>query len=161
MRSVRNVAVCLAIMGVGLPATADVKSIHGAICQPTSVASGASVGYQEIYGVVAVGGNVQVVCPLMRDRMNSTSSLTSMTTEVYVPSGGGIDCTLYSQTEDGSAGYYVDVDSASRTTAGEGQITLYVDSSSGNEGAYGLYCSMSENSAIRHIYTSENDGASD
>jgi hypothetical protein len=162
MKPFRNFALCLAILGLSLPAAADQKSVHAAICQTQYLESGASLSYAESLGIVAVGGFVYVVCPLMRDRINSTTSLSSAAVEVYVPSGGEVYCALYSQGEDsGGAGTTVDFDSGNRTTAGEGQINLSVDSSNGNEGAYGLFCSLTEDSQIHHIQTNESDSASD
>ena len=161
MKQIRSFAICLAILGVGLPATADVKAIHGAVCQTDTLFTGASVKYNAVDGVYVSGGGAYVACPLIRDRINSSTSLTSVTAEVYIPSGGGMLCTLYSQTEDSGAGSYVDTDSEERYTAGEGQMSYAVSSSSGNEGSYGLFCDMSNGSAIRHIHINESNSATD
>jgi hypothetical protein len=161
MKHGRNFAICLAILGVGLPAAADTKSVHGAVCQTAQLFTGASVNYEAVDGVSVSGGGAYVVCPLMRDRINSSTSMTSVVAEVFIPSGGGILCGLYSQTEDASAGDYVDVDSEERYTAGEGQMSFSVDSSNGNEGSYGLFCDMGDFTEIHHIHTNESDSATD
>jgi hypothetical protein len=161
MKPMQSFAVCLAILGVGVPAAADVKTVHGAVCQPQYFEPGASISYGEVGGVSASNGFIYVVCPLMRDRISSTTSLTSTATEVTIPSGGSVYCALYSQTEDSSAGSFVDFDSEERTTAGVGQINLSVDSSGGNEGAYGMFCSLSDDSILHHIHTNENNSATD
>jgi hypothetical protein len=161
MKQTRSFVLCLAILGVGLPAAADTKSIHGAACQEAQLFTGSSVHYGAVSGIYVQGAGAYVVCPLIRDRINSTTSMSSVVAEVYIPSGGFILCSLYSQTEDSGSGNYVDVDSQERYTAGNGQMSFSVDSSNGNEGSYGLFCDMSGDTEIRHIHTDENNGATD
>jgi hypothetical protein len=160
MKPIRSVAFCLMILGVGIPAAADTKSVHGAVCQATQVFSGGSVTYGGDNGI-SVSGGAYVVCPLMRDRINSSSSLSSAVAEVWISSSSGsILCNFYSQGEDSGAGSYVDVDTVERYTSGEGQMTFSVSSSNGNEGTYGMFCDIS-NATIRHIHTNESDSATD
>jgi hypothetical protein len=159
MKQIRSIAFCLTIMGVGLPASADIKSVHGAVCQPEQFSWADNVSYGSD-GVRSVGGT-HVICPLMRDRINSSTSMSSVVAEVAIATGGSINCTLSSQTEDGAAGSTVDTDSVSSSTSGETQMTFSVDSSNGNEGTYSLFCDMSNDSLIHHIYTNEDNGASD
>jgi hypothetical protein len=160
MKPVQCFALCLTILGVGLPAAADEKSIAAAICQPQYIPAGASISYTDMGGVAAANGSIYVVCPLMRDRMNWAST-TQTYTELTIPSGGSVYCALYSQNEDGLAASTVDVDTVNRTTAGLGSIGLSVTTSSGNEGAYGMYCSLSSGSELYHIYTNENNNGTE
>jgi hypothetical protein len=155
MKHVRTVALCLTILSVGLPAAADLKSIHGGVCQAVQVFGSGSVGPESIDGFVVNADGAYAVCPLMRDRVNSSSSLSSAVAEVYIPSGGYINCNFYSQTEDGSAGDYVDIDTVERSTVGEGQMTFSVSSSTGAEGSYGMFCDMGSGTQIHHIYLNE------
>jgi hypothetical protein len=161
MKPAQCFALCLTILGVGLPAAADEKSVAAAICQPQYIPSGASISYTDMGGVAAVGGSIYVVCPLMRDRMNWGTHETQMYTELTIPSGGSVYCALYSQNEDGLAANVVDVDTENRTTAGLGSIGLSVNPSNGNEGAYGLFCSLSAGSILYHISTNENNNGTE
>jgi hypothetical protein len=161
MKQIRGFALCLAILSVGLPATADIKSFHGAMCQPIIPFNVENIYPNAIDGVVAVNGYGHVICPLMRDRINSSTSLNSVVAEVFIPTGGEVDCTIYSQTEDGSAGDFVDSYNDSSTTPGETQLSFSLDSSSGNEGTYALWCYMTQDSQIHHVHTSEDNGATD
>jgi hypothetical protein len=140
---------------VAVPASADIKSLHGAVCQINHVFSG-SVTYSAEDGVTVSGG-AYLVCPIMRDRINSSTSLSEVVVEVDV-FGGGVLCTLSSQGEDGSAGSTVDTDSDE--IYADGQLDFVVDSSSGNEGAYGLFCDTS-NASILHIHVNESNSATD
>jgi hypothetical protein len=158
LKKAGSLALCLGILGVAVPASGDTKSVHGAICQTDTLFNGGSVVRSAIDGVYVSGpsgAGAYVVCPLIRDRINSSTSMSAVVIEVYIPSGGGILCGLYSQSEDGSAGSYVDVDSEERYTTGQGQMSFSVTSSSGNEGTYGLFCDMSNGTKIHHIHTDE------
>jgi hypothetical protein len=161
MKQLHGVALCLAILGVGLPAAADVKAIHGAVCQPAEGYDLGDLHYNVVWGVVG-DANVNVVCPLVRDRINSSTSLNSVVAEVfnYTGSGNNFQCTLYAQVED-SAGSYIDFDTESTSTSGFAQLTFGVTSTSGNEGTYGLECSMGVDDEIVHIHINEDSGASD
>jgi hypothetical protein len=161
MKQIRNLAICLAIVGVGLPATADVKSIHGSVCQPYGGFDKSDLSYNAVTGVVA-DTNVEVVCPLLRDRINSATSLSSVVVEVnnYTSSGNNFDCTLYAQTED-SGGSYVDTDNQTTSTSGATQMTFNVTSTNGNEGTYGLLCEMGTFDTIHHIHINEDNSATD
>jgi hypothetical protein len=155
MKKAGSFALCLGILGVAVPASGDTKSVHGAICQTDYLFTGASVKRSAIDGIYTEGGEAYVVCPLIRDRISSSSSMSAVVAEVYIPSGGFILCSLWSQDEDGSAGGYVDVDAVERNTAGQGQMSFNVSSSNGNEGTYGLFCDMSNGSKLHHIHTDE------
>lgn len=161
MKYIGSLALGLAILGLGLPAAADVKSIHGGVCQAVQLFGSGTANPDAVNGFTVATDAAYVVCPLMRDRINSSSSLDSVVAEVYIPSSGYILCNFYSQTEDGSAGGYVDIDTVERYTSGEGQMTFSVTSSSGNEGSYGLFCDMSSGSQIHHFYINESDSATD
>ncbi len=145
----------LAILGVVVPAAgSDTKSIHGAVCQPGSLGS---LSYNAYYGAAASGGEAYAICPLMRDRINSTTTLSSAVVEFFIPGGGFAYCSLYSQTEDGSYGY-VDYDTQEANTSGAVQLSFHVDSTAGNEGTYGLFCDLSNGTYIAHIHTNESTG---
>jgi hypothetical protein len=155
MKKIGSFALCVAILSVGLPASGDTKSIHAAICKDGGGVG--SIGYSASEGITGTGGAQNfVTCPLIRDRVNSSTSLDSVVVEVYIPSGGSIECTLYSQDEDGNLGGVVDSDYQERSTQGIGQLTFNVASSSGNEGTYGLFCDLSNSVSVYHIYMNEN-----
>src|SRR5688500_17684485 len=101
MKQIRNVAICLAILGVGLPAAADTKAYNGAFCKPSGIANPANFYYDAVIGVRALA-NTEAACPLIRDRINSTTSLTSTVVEFfnYTASGSHPNCALYAQVED-------------------------------------------------------------
>jgi hypothetical protein len=155
MKQIRNVALCLTILSVGLPAAADLKSIHGGICRAVHVFGSGTAEAEAVDGFVVNSDGAYAVCPLLRDRVNSSTSLSSAVAEVYIPSGGYINCQFYAQTEDGSAGDYVDIDTVERTTVGEGQMSFAVTSSTGAEGSYGMFCDMGSGTQIHHIYLNE------
>jgi hypothetical protein len=161
MKQIRNVALCLSILGVGMPAAADIKAINGAVCQPSQGFSDADLHYDAVRGVVAET-TVQVACPLIRDRINSTTSLNSVTVEYqsYNVSGDDIECALYAHNED-PAGSYVDFDTASTNGSGGVQLSFSVASSSGNEGTYGLWCELGIFDEINHIQINEDSAAGD
>jgi hypothetical protein len=161
MKQIRNVALCLAILGVGLPAAADVKAINGAVCQPAGSYDLTYLHYDAVRGVVA-DATVQVACPLIRDRINSTTSLNSVVVEFfsYNASGDDIECSLYAHTED-YGGSYVDFDSDSTNAFNGTQLTFNVSSTNGNEGTYGLHCELGIWDEINHIHINEDSGAAD
>jgi hypothetical protein len=154
-----SLVVCVALLSVVLPAAGDEASMHAAVCQHVGgPGSGVSYGWN---GVEA-NGEIYVVCPVGRDRGDSSSSLNSAIVEVYIPSGGFAYCQFYSQGEDGSAGTYVDIDTVYGSTAGESQLTFNsVTSSGGDEGAYSMFCDLSDGTIIHHIRTNESDSADD
>jgi hypothetical protein len=163
MKKIRNVAICLAILGVGAPAAADGKAYNGAFCQPGWLFDHSDIDHDAVSGVTALTDGMEIVCPLMRDRVNSTTSLTQTVVEFfnYTASGSHIGCNLYAQVED-TAGSYTDFESASTTTSGLAQLVFSgLNSTNGNEGTYGLQCSMGVNDQIKHIYMNESNAATD
>jgi hypothetical protein len=161
MKQIRNVAFCLAIVAVGAPAAADVKAINGAVCQPSQGFGQDDLHYDAVRGVVA-DTTVQVACPLIRDRINSSTSLNSVVVEFlsYNVSGDDIECALYAHTED-YGGSYIDYDSDSTNAYGGTQLTFNVTSTNGNEGTYGLWCELGIYDEINHIHINENSAAAD
>lgn len=117
--------------------------------------------YEELQGY---DGPLAVTCPLIRDRINSTGSLKRAYVEgrnVSNANGGAFECTLYSQTEDlgGSV-----LDFHTRSTASTGLVQLgpfSVATTSGNEGAYSMYCYLNPSDEIFHVFVEEDSGASD
>jgi hypothetical protein len=162
MKQVRSVALCLAILGVGVPAAADVKAYNGAFCQPSGFSSPSNLYYDAVFGVRALA-NTEVACPLIRDRINSTTSLTTTIIELFntTTSGDHPSCTIYAQVED-TAGSYTDFETGSTTTSGHAQITLSgLTSTNGNEGTYGLQCWLGTNDDLKHVHMNENNAATD
>jgi hypothetical protein len=164
MKLIRNVAVCLAILGVGLPAAADVKAIHGAVCQPSGPFFDLSnVDHSAVFGAIAQTDNVDVACPLVRDRINSSTSLSSAAVEFFnsTASTTNPSCLLFAQVED-TSGSYIDFESASTTTTGFTQLNFTgLTTTNGNEGSYGLQCTMGLSDQLYHINLNENNAATD
>jgi hypothetical protein len=163
MKKIRNLAICLAILGVGAPAAADVKAYNGAFCQPGAFFDYSHIDHDAVFGVTALTNGMEVVCPLIRDRINSATSLTQTIVEFfnYTASGDHPSCSLFAQVED-TAGSYTDFESASTTTSGHAQLIFSgLTSISGNESTYGLQCTLGVNDQIKHINMNESNSATD
>jgi hypothetical protein len=162
----RGVLVVGAVIGWALSASGDTKAYHGAICR-NAVQLGSGFDHQAWDNGFfnTDSSSVFAVCPLIRDRVSATNTLTSVVVEGFNridhfdPGASDFTCTLVSQNED-ALGSTLDTH---RLTAPLGQGfkqlgPFSVDSSSGNEGSYALRCALDKDEGIYHVYVSENNG---
>jgi hypothetical protein len=139
----------------GLAVAGDRKAFHGALCQ-TANGEDVSRGAHGFYALE----DLNAVCPLTRDRLQSSSSLGTVYVEFKL-FGRAVDCTLRSQREDGNGGTQEDWDSDQATGVTFAQLSFDVDVSSGNEGKYALECFMTAETNLLHILTDESTGAAE
>lgn len=148
-------SILLACLCVASPSIADKKAFSGSFCK----------GARASAGVVWNANLTQtsVTCPLIRDRVNSATSLNSATLEGWKQSAsaGATTCTLWSQTEDETSGAAVDAETIEQTSAGNFQQTFHITSSDGAEGGYALTCTLQPDDEIYHIQLDETSAASE
>ena len=148
-----------ALCVVGNAAAADYKAYHGGKCQYSHTRFAFGLERSSISGVYANADDVVVTCPLVRDRMQSATSLAWVEVEGYSSGNDDYACVLDSQTEDGESGSWIDFDSFQVTVAGRVDEKLEVASTSGatsgNEGTYALGCVLPQGSSLYHYLVAE------
>lgn len=167
-----GVALLAALMAAVVDARADVKAYHGSVCRQATGPSN-YVAYGQ-YGISSVLDDpwvgIGVWCPVTRDRINSSSSLTEIAIEGWNEANpntnNSLICTLYNQEEDLSSGSqtaitYVDFDTQSTTTVGNFNMSFSAAASNGNEGAMAVTCGLSFHDRIYHLHVNESNGATD
>jgi hypothetical protein len=103
-----------------------------------------------------------MVCPLIRDRVESSTSLSDVVVEGYDNDSGTISCTLYSQHEDNGVVGELDWDTQTSSTLGRMQLEFNdIDMSSDNEGSLSIECYLTMGSSIYHVYVNEDTSAAE
>lgn len=148
--------------------SADYKAYHGAVCQSYTGSSAMATAYS-YEGATASSSDADdvgmVTCPLVRDRINSASSLTAVYVEARNqannPGLSEFICQLNSQTED-IGGSSVDYHTLYTATTGNVQLGPFsVETSNGNEGSYSVDCYMTPGDKVYHILVNESNSAAD
>jgi hypothetical protein len=147
----------LALSTIAVVSAANVKAFHGATCLKSNIGTGGTV-YPSVDGAVSSGSDNDVVCPLVRDRINATNNLTTTAVELYKTSSSATWCWLYTQKEDGG-GFVHDYASGTVTGTGFQQINFSgVGTSNGNEGSYSVKCQLVDGDTVLHVYIYEDNG---
>jgi hypothetical protein len=159
------VALGLCFLTYTTASLADWKVYNGAGCIKNDQPGDGSIARGAVNGIYADGGSfANVVCPIVRDRINSSTSLTDVYVEFSNLRGGDnfpVRCFLWTQTEDGNSGSFVDWDYDESTVQGRVQLYLSADTSSDNEGAAALDCTIWEDDHLYHYLVGESNSATD
>jgi hypothetical protein len=159
----------LSVVAVTNDVSADSKAFHGAFCQIDGFSETVPSGFYDGEGFMMLGSSSTdvgvVTCPLIRDRIGSSTSLANVYVEgrnvVNTVADPAFTCVLNSQQED-TKGTVLDSHTLSKTTIGNVQLGGFtVDSTSGNEGAYSLDCLTHHQEQVYHVLLNENDAATD
>jgi hypothetical protein len=150
---------------------ADIKAFHGAFCQIDGFSIDEPSAFYDVEGITLLGATVNdvavVSCPLIRDRIGATTTLTNVAIEghnIKNTAGDGATfatfaCALSSQKED-TDGTLLESFSKSTTTIGNVAFSgMTVDSttgsSGGNEGTYVVDCVLNDQETVFHVHLNE------
>jgi hypothetical protein len=143
------------VMTPGSAHATDTKSFHGAACVGSTVDDLVALEFG-VDGVVNVAQSATaiVVCPLIRDHINSSSQIDSVAIEAYNASGS-FSCYLWTQAEDIGGGV-LSWDYKTTSSTGNVQLSNFtVETTPGNEGSYSVTCDLGPSDRLYHIYLSE------